>query len=249
MSSGNGVKTLFKPAEPAPISERHDLIDNMGEVETFSTQELDEQKIIYPGMANPNVLNVFRGLRTRLLKASKGANFSCLVTSVCSGGGTTHIAKNLAASFSLDKSKTSLLVDANLYNPSLNSLIIGASESGLTDYLSEQGPQVNIKDIVYATGVPRMRVIPIGGYSEAAAEYFSSQTMQLFSEEVRKRYSDRYILVDAPPILEASETQILIDIADLVLLVVPYGKVTNEEISEAVEKIDPSKFVGIVYNN
>ena len=56
-------------------------------------------------------------------------------------------------------------------------------------------------------------------------------------------------MVDAPPILESSETQILIDIADLVLLVVPYGKVTNEEISESVEKIDPSKFVGIVYNN
>jgi len=171
------------------------------------------------------------------------------VTSVCSGGGSTHVASNLAASFSLDKSKTSLLIDANLYNPCLDSLVIGDSEVGLTDYLSDQSTRIDIKDIVYATGIPRMRVIPIGGYSEAAAEYFSSRTMELFSEEVSRRYSDRYILLDAPPILEASETQILIDIADLVILVVPYGKVTNEQIAEAVEKIDQSKLVGIVYNN
>jgi len=131
----------------------------------------------------------------------------------------------------------------------LDSLVIGDSEVGLTDYLSDQSTRIDIKDIVYATGIPRMRVIPIGGYSEAAAEYFSSRTMELFSEEVSRRYSDRYILLDAPPILEASETQILIDIADLVILVVPYGKVTNEQIAEAVEKIDQSKLVGIVYNN
>ena len=50
------------------------------------------------------------------------------------------------------------------------------------DYLSQA--EFDIKDVVYATGVPRLRVVPIGGNSEGAAEYFSSDKMQDFVDEM-----------------------------------------------------------------
>jgi len=250
MSSGsNDVKPLFSLSGNKGETAKGDSISSMGEVDSFSNDMLDELKLVYPGMAGQAVLNVFRGLRTRLMKASGGKNFSCLVTSVCSKGGASHIVRNLGAAISLDKSKTSLLIDANLYNPSLADLVIGEPEQGLTDYLSETESGLSIKDIVYATGVPRMRVIPLGGNGEAAAEYFSSRKMVGFAEEICKRYSDRFIFFDSPPLLEASETQILFDIVDFVLLVVPYGRATHEQVEEAIEKIDRSKLVGIVYNH
>jgi Mrp family chromosome partitioning ATPase len=139
----------------------------MGEVDRFSVEELDQLKIISGSMQNSKILNVFRELRTQLLNTNKKKNLVCRVSSISQGGGASYVESNLAAVFALDKTKTSLLIDANLYDPGLDKLIIGDSESGITDYLSDTS--LDIKDGLYATGVPRLRVIPIGGNREAAA--------------------------------------------------------------------------------
>lgn len=223
------------------------IIERMGEVERFSIEEMDRHKIIYSGMSNLKVLNVFRELRTQLLQINNKNNFVCMVSSVCHGGGASYIATNLAAVFALDKAKTSLLIDANLYAPSLERLIIGEASAGITDYLSDLN--LSVKDIVYATGVPRLRVVPIGGNSEAAAEYFSSEKMLHFIEELRSRYPDRYIFIDSPPIADSSEARILSDIADLVVLVVPHGGCTAEDVGAAIDIVGKNKLSGLVYNN
>ena len=222
-------------------------IGRMGEVERFSIEEMDRHKIIYSGMSNLKVLNVFRELRTQLLQINNKNNFVCMVSSVCHGGGASYIATNLAAVFALDKAKTSLLIDANLYAPSLERLIIGEASAGITDYLSD--PNLSVKDIVYATGVPRLRVVPIGGNSEAAAEYFSSEKMLQFIAELRSRYPDRYIFIDAPPIADSSEARILSEISDMVVLVVPHGGCTAEDVGAAIEIVGKNKLSGLVYNN
>lgn len=237
----------FYSGEPELGENPSGSIDRMGEVERFSIEEMDRHKIIYSGMINLKVLNVFRELRTQLLQINNKNNFVCMVSSVCHGGGASYITTNLAAVFALDKAKTSLLIDANLYAPSLERLIIGESSAGITDYLSD--PNLSVKDIVYATGVPRLRVVPIGGNSEAAAEYFSSEKMQQFIEELRSRYPDRYIFIDAPPIADSSEARILSEISDMVVLVVPHGGCTAEDVDAAIEIVGKNKLSGLVYNN
>ncbi|MFV1871981.1 MAG: CpsD/CapB family tyrosine-protein kinase [Oleiphilus sp.] len=222
-------------------------ITRMGEVDQFSPTEMERLKIINGSMGNVKILNTFRELRTQLLKKNDKKNFVCMVSSINHRGGASYVAKNLAAVFALDKSKTSLLIDANLYSPSLDELIIGDATTGITDYLSNSS--LNIKDVVYATGVPRLRVVPIGGNSEGAAEYFSSEKMQHFINEIRSRYSDRYIFIDAPPVIDSSEARILTEISDMVLLVVPHGRATEDQVEIGIEAVDPEKLVGLVYNN
>lgn len=222
-------------------------INRMGEVDQFSPTELERLKIVNGSMGNVKILNTFRELRTQLLKKNDKKNFVCMVSSITNTGGASYVAKNLAAVFALDKSKTSLIIDANLYAPSLDELIIGEASLGITDYLSNSN--LNIKDVVYATGVPRLRVVPIGGNSEGAAEYFSSEKMQRFIDELRSRYSDRYIFIDAPPVIDSSEARILTEISDMVLLVVPHGRATQEQIETAIDSVDSEKLVGLVYNN
>lgn len=222
-------------------------ISRMGEVDRFSPTELEKLKIINGSMGNVKILNTFRELRTQLLKKNDKKNFVCMVSSITHGGGASYVAKNLAAVFALDKSKTSMLIDANLYSPSLNELIIGEAEIGITDYLSNGN--LHIKDVVYATGIPRLRVIPIGDNSEGAAEYFSSEKMQNFIEEIRSRYTDRYIFIDAPPVVDSSEARILTEISDMVLLVVPHARATEDQIETAIASVDKEKLVGLVYNN
>tara|TARA_R110002073_G_scaffold223825_3_gene384035 strand:- start:469 stop:1176 length:708 start_codon:yes stop_codon:yes gene_type:complete len=222
-------------------------ISRMGEVDRFSPTELEKLKIVNGSMGNVKILNTFRELRTQLLKKNDKKNFVCMVSSISHGGGASYVAKNLAAVFALDKAKTSMLIDANLYSPSLHELIIGEAETGITDYLSNS--DLHIKDVVYATGIPRLRVVPIGGNSEGAAEYFSSEKMQEFMDEISSRYTDRYIFIDAPPVVDSSEARILTEISDMVLLVVPHGRATRDQVETAIASVDAEKLVGLVYNN
>jgi len=222
-------------------------ITSMGEVDHFSAEELDQLNIIGGGKKSSKILNIFRELRTQLLKVNKRNNFVCMISSISHEGGASYVATNLASVFALDKSKTSMLIDANLYSPSLEKLIIGDAQVGITDYLS--GQNLDIKDIVYATGVPRLRVVPIGGNSEGAAEYFSSDKMLSFIKEIRSRYSDRYIFIDSPPITESSEARILSEIADVVILVVPHARATYNQVESAINIVGKEKLAGLVYNN
>lgn len=238
-----------KPETPKSneLTNSRSEIARMGEVDHFSVEELDRLKIISGSMQNSKILNIFRELRTQLLKTNKKKNFVCMVTSITNSGGASYVARNLAAVFALDKAKTSMLIDANLYAPSLEQLIIGGAKFGITDYLS--GPSLDIKDIVYATGIPRLRVIPIGNNNEGAAEYFSSDKMLYFMNEIRTRYSDRYVFIDSPPVIESSEARILAEIADLVIIVVPHGRATREQIEAAIDIVGKDKIPGLVYNN
>lgn len=248
MVSSNDVKSLYRKKQElgnGAVEEHH--IAKMGEVDQFSQQNLDQLKILYAGMPSFETLNVFRELRTQLLQKANKQNFVCMVSSVCPGGGASHIARNLAAVFALDKAKTSLLIDTNLYSPSANELILGEPELGITDYLGDDA--LDVKDVVYATGVPRVRAIPIGSNSEAAAEYFSSKRMLRFVDEIRNRYSDRFVFIDSPPIVESSEARILAEVADMVVLVVPHGMVSIEVVSLAVDIVEKNKLAGLIYNN
>lgn len=249
MSKPGEVKALYRanPSEGDSAVDLTSRIENMGEIESFDSNQLDALKLVYPSMENTHLLNVFRELRTLLLKSQKGKNFICMVTAVGFRGGASYVAKNLAAVFALDKAKTSLLIDANLYAPILDELIIGDPEHGITDYLSQK--HINVGDVVYATGVPRLRVVPLGDNKEGAAEYFSSQKMNFFVEEVRARYPDRYIFLDSPPITKSSESRILNEVADVVLLVVAHGQCTPSQVQAAVDMVGKDKLLGIVYNN
>jgi Mrp family chromosome partitioning ATPase len=223
-------------------------IKAMAEIHELTIEELDNVKILHAGMKNKQVLNAFRELRVKLLQKSKGDNFICLVSSLCErGGGGSYVATNLAAAFALDKTKTSVLVDCDLYAPSLDYMLGIDANYGITDYLDDY--ELDVQDIIYASGVPRMRVVPIGSNRERGAEHFSSERMSEFITAMKSRYSDRFIIIDAPPILNSAETRILADLCDMAVLVLPYGKANMEQVQAGIDVVDKNKLAGIVFNN
>jgi protein-tyrosine kinase len=221
-------------------------IGKMSEVRQFTPAEFSALKIVHAGDEGSVHLKVFRDLRTQLMKRTEWRNFICLVTSAASGG-SSHVAVNLAATIALDKSKTSLLVDTNLYSPFAEMLLPVPAQLGLTDYLDD--PTTGIEDIVYASGVPRMRVIPVGNNREGGTEKINSPRMRDFFAEIKNRYPDRYIIVDAPSAADYdAEIRILAELCDFVLLIVPYGTVTESQLNAAIEKIGREHLAGVVYN-
>ena len=247
--------------EPVPVKDSlgprtgHDIvrrkssravIKTMDEVEPLSRVELADKKIIYPEMENQRVLNVFRDLRTTLLTIADGSNFSCLVTSVVPKGGSSFVATNLATAFSFDDSKTSLIIDCNLNAPNPN-LPISQVKVGLTEYLEDD--ELKAGDIIRPTGIPRMRAVSSGGRREIPAEYFSSDRMIEFLEEVQGKFRDRYTFLDGPSTKESADVKLLSSLCDYILLVVPYARVTTSQVEATVRTIDQSKLIGVVFNN
>ncbi|MBW4933417.1 polysaccharide biosynthesis protein [Marinobacter sp. F4206] len=218
----------------------------MQEPRRLTPDDMDERRIIYPESSNRTLVNRFRDLRTKLLEASGGNNFTIVVSSTNRGAGTSFVALNLAAAFAFDQSKTAVVIDCNLREPSLHSTLDIMPETGLTDFLDD--PDYDIARILYPTGIPRLRLIPAGSRRETPSEFFTSFRMKQFLQAVRRRYPDRFIVLDTAPITDSPDARILSELCDYAMLVVPHGRVTPNQVEQAATAFNPKKFVGTVIN-
>lgn len=221
-------------------------IREMADIFRLSDEDLDEKRIIYPRMKDQRILNIFREIRTKLVERASGENFTLMVTSVCESGGGTFVSTNLAASIALDQGKTSLVVDCNLYAPASENFL-DSEQIGFSDFL--ENPAIAIEEIIYATGIPRLRLIPIGRSADIGPEYYTSYRMKHFVQELGSRYSDRYVILDVPPIGSTADARILSECCDFVVIVVPSGKVTKDQLKAAIGSVSSEKLVGMIFNN
>lgn len=250
-------------SQDAPVSPRNHLelrlksarqIALMKEPLPQSVAQLRARKIIYPEMKDRGVLDTFRRLRTKLLQVSDGENFIVMLTSVIPGNGASFSATNLAVAFALDDTKTALVVDCNFRNPIQHKRFgVGGKRDliGLTDYL--ENPDTtdpegwSVDDIIYPTGIRRVSVVPVGKRREASQEYVASAHMEAFFSEVRDRYPDRFIFVDAPSISESPDAMVLADLCDMVVLCVGHGKVTLNQIAQVAAEFGNEKLAGVIF--
>ena len=221
-------------------------ISRMQEPRKLTTDDMDERRIIYPESPNRGLVNHFRNLRTKLLEKSGGNNFVMVVTGACEGAGSSFIAINLAAAFAFDQAKTAVVIDCNLREPALHSTLDIIPDAGLTDFLDD--PDYEIGRILYPTGIPRLRLIPAGSRRETPSEFFTSFRMKQFLQAVRRRYPDRFIILDTAPVSQSPDARILTDLCDYAMLVVPHGKLTVTAIENAAQSLNSEKYVGAVLN-
>jgi len=222
-------------------------IRQMTELHRLSIDELRKHNIIYQGMANPAALNTFRDLRARLIQKAVADNFVVMVASAIKSGGASHVSLNLAAAFALDHSKTSVLVDCDLKAPSVHKLLPVTPDYGLADYLEDGS--LSADAIIYSSGIDRLRLVPAGSPRETGPELLNSESMREFVEELKKRYPDRCIILDAPSVDVFGDARVLAEYCDLALLVVPYGKVTQDQVVYGIDAVGRNKLAGLVFNN
>lgn len=218
----------------------------MKNTELLNHEALSELKIIFSDMPDNKIADVYRDLRTKIIQASKTKVVSVMLTSCVPGYYSTQTALNMAAAFSLDESKTSVLIDCNLNNPQLDKKMdFLDGKNGLTDYLEDENCTVD--SILQESGVKRLRIISAGKSRETATEYFTSLRMRDLMSGLLERYSDRYMFLDAAPVVDSADTRILVELCDYVVLVVPYGKATRNRVNEAVKAIGEDKLLGIIF--
>jgi Mrp family chromosome partitioning ATPase len=142
--------------------------------------------------------------------------------------------------------KTALLIDCNLQNPSVHKLLQNPSVPGLMDYF--ENPNLDIKEIIQPVGIARFRVITAGKRRQSLEEHFTSVKMKRLMETVRRRYPDRFVVVDGPPMSKIADIRILSELVDYVLVVARYARSTNAQVAKCVDAIGEKKLLGIIFN-
>lgn len=259
MHDTTAMNTLnLERALPAPVTDApafspdtptvpHTLSD-LSEPNALSTQQLAERRLIHRHDSARLQADAFRELRTRLLALGGEQSFVTLVASVGPGCGGSFVARNLAAAFAFDESKSALLIDCDARHPAQHAALgIDPTQGGLMDYLDD--PSINIDQVLYPTGVPRLGVIPGGRTREITGEAFSSQRMRGLVDSLRGRYNDRYVILDGPSAHGSPDARILSDLADFVVLVAGYGRVTTAAVEKIMGSFPPEKLAGVVFNN
>ena len=194
------------------------------------------------------VAEEYKKLKARVMRMTKQEPFRnvLLVTSSVGGEGKSVTAANLALSLARDYDHSVLLIDADTRKPSLPGLLNVKPGPGLTDCLTDG---IDVSAALIPVGSGNLRFLPAGKRSENPVELFSSHKMSALLAEFKKRYPNRYVIIDTPPVLLFAETKVLSALADGIIFVVREGLAPLEHIVEALDLLKDEHLLGVVYND
>ncbi|MDP3147681.1 MAG: polysaccharide biosynthesis tyrosine autokinase [Ignavibacteria bacterium] len=189
----------------------------------------------------------FRALRTRVQfsKVDQGNMKVIHITSSTPGEGKTLIASNLAGSFAQANHKT-LLMDCDLRKPRVHALFGLTRQPGLVEHLFDQ---VDLATIIKPSKLANLDVITVGTIPPNPAEMLGSKKMQDFIAHMKTLYD--YIIIDSPPIISVTDSEIIAAYCDAVYLVVSANYTEFDLLDKALDILKNSNvnFVGTILNN
>ena len=194
----------------------------------------------------PGVLESFRRLRTKIIHPAQGEPAkSILVTSAAQGAGKSFVCANLGTIMAQGVDQHALMVDCDLRRPTLAHLFGVDGREGLADHLRDG---TDLSTLIRKTSLNRLSLIPAGIPPQNPSELLTSEKMPALVNELVGRYHDRFIILDSPPAQAASETAILAQHVDKVVIVVRWGGAGREQVKRLVEQIGREKILGVVFN-
>jgi protein-tyrosine kinase len=208
-------------------------------------QEMDPNLIVYHKPQSMEA-EFFKILKTNILFPAKGnPPRSILVTSAVPGEGKSFVTANLAISIAKGIEEHVLLMDCDMRRPTIHSKFGIPGIVGLNEHLTKGVP---LPSLLVKTAVDKLSILPVGGLPTNPTELLSSVQMKRLLDEVKHRYSDRFVLVDSPPPQLTAETSALAKRVDGVLLVIKAGKTPRKLVNEIIELIGKEKIIGVVLN-
>jgi capsular exopolysaccharide synthesis family protein len=189
----------------------------------------------------------YRALRTRIKfsKIDKESLKVILITSPTSQEGKTTTAINLAGSLAQANFKT-LILDADLRKPRVHSVFNHKRFPGFTDYFFGQ---TSFEEIIRKTTLNNLYYVSAGTIPPNPSEILGSNQMESFLEKLKNNFD--YVIIDSPPLIAVTDSEILAQIADGTMLVVSANQTEMELLEKSVEilKRDKSSFLGVLLNN
>jgi capsular exopolysaccharide synthesis family protein len=190
----------------------------------------------------------FRALRTALLLSQAGHPPQViLVSSALPREGKTTAAANLAVTLAQLGDKT-VVLDADLRKPGVGRLLNlnTGKHAGLSSYLA--GASTLDLVTIPHPAIPNLAAIPTGPLPPNPADLLSSHKLAEAIAELRTKY--KFVVIDSPPIMAATDAVILSVQVDGVLLVVRSGETPKEAFTRTRDLLNTVKcrLLGVVVN-
>ncbi|MCX7987715.1 MAG: polysaccharide biosynthesis tyrosine autokinase [Bacteroidales bacterium] len=178
----------------------------------------------------------FRGLRSNLnyLLRDKSEKI-ILITSTISGEGKTFCAVNLSTILAMSGKKT-LLASFDLRKPKLHRYFDLPNTTGISNFLINQ---VSLDEIILATNINHLFLLPTGPVPPNPAELLETEKMRELIDLVKERFD--YIIIDSPPIAIVADAVILSEYADATLYIARYNYSTKDVVELADELAERSQ--------
>jgi exopolysaccharide/PEP-CTERM locus tyrosine autokinase len=210
--------------------------------------EIDLAALAAAGIVSPNaprsqIADQFRVIKRPLIANAQGKGAAAVangnlivVTSALAGEGKTFTAINLAMSIVTELDCTVMLVDADVSCPSVMRVLGLPTGPGLLDMVQDE--TLNMSDLMLRTNIDKLTVLPSGTPHPRATELLASDAMTRLLNDMARRYPDRIIVFDSPPLLLSTESQALASHMGQVVMVVQAEKTPQAKVMQALSTIE-----------
>src|SRR5882762_3114728 len=220
-----------------------------GILQGFSSNGHDKRiELVAQHLPKSQMSEAFRALRTSiLLSRADHPPQVILVTSALPREGKTTAAANLAVTLA-QLGDSTVIVDADLRKPGIGRLLNlgGGKYAGLSSYLAGVS-SLDLVSIPHPT-IPNLVAIPTGPIPPNPADLLSSYKLADGIAELRTKF--KFIVIDSPPVMAATDAVILSVQADGVLLVVRSGETPKAAFTRTRDLLTSVKcrILGVVLN-
>jgi receptor protein-tyrosine kinase len=169
-----------------------------------------------------------------------------MVTSARPREGKTFTTANLALAISSQRDFRVVAIDCDIERQSLTRILGIEADMGLVDVLADS--KCDLRDVLLRTDLPNLTVLPAGKQRPGVPELLSSRRMKDVMVEMAHRYSDRYLILDAPPCLATSDPSILASLVGQIVFVVEANRTQEPEIEESLRLISTCANISLILN-
>jgi len=218
--------------EPKSTSKRVDL----------DLEALLAQGFLTPSAPRTQISDQYRVIKRPLIKNAMGKGAAVInhanlimITSALAGEGKSFTSLNLALSIAAEMDNTVMLVDADVARPSVLRMLGLPAGPGLLDVL--QG-SVDMSEVLLRTNVDKLTLLPSGTPQARATELLASDAMSATLDDMARRYPDRIIIFDSPPLLLTTESRVLASHMGQIVVVVHAEKTPQSAVQQALATIE-----------
>jgi succinoglycan biosynthesis transport protein ExoP len=249
----NFSELLWKPDR---IGRRASLVSSSEALESFDNASELNGVLVQQVILDPSVRVVlksdpqgpgsdrFRFLRMRLRELKNLAKLqSIVITSPLPEDGKSTIALNLATALADEGKSSVLLIEADLYHPSLGKCLGINVEGGLVDCLEDGADPFSALRRIEPLG---WYLLPAGIARRNPTEILQSDSLPILLQKFKAHFD--WVLIDTPPITPLTDAVALSRHVDATLLVIRAGRTPRDAIEAGIELIGRKHILGIIFN-